>query len=153
MNIVDSTQGNQEHPMRPKRLTRLVLVALLGSLSIFLVSEALRSFQAILNQRQAMDILWDGQTEKNFWGIGQVGAPLAWLPLLIDMSCSATTGIRQWQKGRGQGSEAQSFAKRDDGYSSKIQSDGSVNATELQSINDSAIDGKSGKSRTRSRSF
>jgi hypothetical protein len=153
VNIIDSTQGNLEHPKRPKRpkrLTRLILVALLGSLSVFLASDALRSFQSLLTQRQAMNILWYGQTENNFWGIGQIGAPLAWLPLLIDMSRSATTDIRQWQKGRGQGSEAQRLDKRDNGYLSRIQSDESVNATELQSISNSAFNEKS---RTRSYSF
>lgn len=46
-------------------------------------------FGAFLRQRQSMDLMWNGQAGLNVWGIGQIGALFAWVPLLVDMACSA----------------------------------------------------------------
>jgi hypothetical protein len=43
-----------------------------------------------------MDILWKGETGYNNWGMGQIGAPLAWAPLLVDMVFDGLDGIRNW---------------------------------------------------------
>lgn len=32
---------------------------------------------------------WQQNVDENAWGVGQIGATLAWAPLLIEMSCSA----------------------------------------------------------------
>jgi hypothetical protein len=100
LGIIDSTQSTR------KRLEKLGLVILLGLLSVFVAYIAINSSQDLMTQRGGMDVLWDGNTGKDFWGIGQIGAPFAWAPLLIDMAYSASDGIRQWRGGRAQKSEA-----------------------------------------------
>jgi hypothetical protein len=47
-----------------------------------------------------MDIIWSGQTGINQWGIGQIGAPFAWAPLIIDISCSGYERLRSWCKSK-----------------------------------------------------
>ena len=38
---------------------------------------------------------WQQNVDENAWGIGQIGATLAWTPLLIEMSCSAFRLLRR----------------------------------------------------------
>ena len=63
---------------------------------------AVDSFLESLLQRWGMDLVWNGQTEANAWGIGQIGALFTWVPLLIDLAWSGVHEIRQWLGGRAQ---------------------------------------------------
>lgn len=45
---------------------------------------------------------WQQNVDENAWGIGQIGATLAWAPLLIEMSCSALRIIVLQRKAEGQ---------------------------------------------------
>lgn len=40
-------------------------------------------------RRNVLSRAWQQNVDENAWGIGQIGATLAWAPLLIEMSCSA----------------------------------------------------------------
>lgn len=46
-----------------------------------------------------MELAWNGLTGEATWGIGQIGVPFAWTPLLIDMLYSALGNIppAQWR--------------------------------------------------------
>lgn len=44
---------------------------------------------------------WQQNLDENAWGIGQIGATLAWAPLLIEMSCSALRIVLQQRKAEG----------------------------------------------------
>jgi len=54
----------------------------------------------MLKLRQDLDALWNGRTEQDVWGIGQVIAPFVWVPLLVDMLYSGVGGIQKWRRGR-----------------------------------------------------
>jgi hypothetical protein len=71
-------------------------------MSLFMVWIAVDSFRGILLQRWGMDLIWDGQTGVNEWGIGQIGALFTWAPLLTDLAWSGVHDIRQWLGGRPQ---------------------------------------------------
>lgn len=46
-------------------------------------------FNFIIIRRNVLSRAWQKNVDENAWGIGQIGATLAWAPLLIEMSCSA----------------------------------------------------------------
>jgi hypothetical protein len=47
---------------------------------------------SIMTLRHAMKLASDGRTGDDSWGIGQIGAPFAWAPLLVDMGYTAVYG-------------------------------------------------------------
>jgi hypothetical protein len=76
------------------RSVRKFLVTFVGCLALYLTYEACSSLQTLFHQRRDLD--WDGQTGQNDWGVGQIGAPFAWAPLLFDMAyatCTTTSAI------------------------------------------------------------
>ena len=50
-------------------------------------------------ERTGMDVFWHGKTGVNQMGIGQIGAPFAWAPLIVDMAYSATESMKKWWTG------------------------------------------------------
>jgi len=50
------------------------------------------TFQKLLVERQSMDQIWGQTLGQDIWGIGQIGAPFTWAPLLADMACSVFDG-------------------------------------------------------------
>ncbi len=87
----------QEH-RKPTVLRLLVLGVTV--LSAFAAYNAIERLYQLLLIRYGMDILWKGETGYNNWGVGQIGAPLAWAPLLIDMFFDGLDRIRNWWYGR-----------------------------------------------------
>ena len=60
--------------------------------------EAINSFIEMVTIRASMDSVWHGKTGVNSWSIGQIGAPFAWVPLLVDMTYDGIERIkRSWQ--------------------------------------------------------
>ncbi|KAI9775364.1 MAG: hypothetical protein M1839_001280 [Geoglossum umbratile] len=84
------------------RRTKQLLIILMCLISLFMVWVAVDSFQGTLLERRGMDLVWDGQTGENAWGIGQIGALFTWVPLLIDLAWSGVHDIRQQLAGRAQ---------------------------------------------------
>jgi hypothetical protein len=87
----------QEH-RKPAVLRLLVLGVTV--LSAFAACNAIERLYQLLLIRYGMDILWKGETGYNNWGVGQIGAPLAWAPLLINMIFDGLDRIRNWWYGR-----------------------------------------------------
>ena len=50
----------------------------------------------LFRERSGMDIVWQGTTGVNQMGIGQIGAPFAWAPLITDMLYSASERVNRW---------------------------------------------------------
>jgi hypothetical protein len=75
----------------PGQSMRKFLVTFVGCLALYLTYEACSSLQDLFRQRDDLDKIWDGQTGQNAWGVGQIGAPFAWAPLLLDMVCAVCT--------------------------------------------------------------
>jgi hypothetical protein len=71
-------------------------------MSLYMVWVAVSSFRRTLLQRWGMDLIWDGQTGENAWGIGQIGALFTWVPLLIDLAWSGVRDMCQRLGGRSQ---------------------------------------------------
>jgi hypothetical protein len=72
--------------------TIIVLLA-----SIVVAYEVGSSFLSLLTVRSGMTTLWNDQTNVNTWGIGQVGAPFAWAPLLVDMAYEGCGRLQRWR--------------------------------------------------------
>ncbi|KAH7408860.1 hypothetical protein BKA64DRAFT_720252 [Cadophora sp. MPI-SDFR-AT-0126] len=85
--------GRRDQGM-PQRWRR-VLVSLMMGLSIFLLYEAFKSFRDLLSERQGMNLLWKDQIGQNIWGIGQIAAPFAWAPLIVDLVYAAVDTSKQ----------------------------------------------------------
>jgi hypothetical protein len=83
----------QEH--RKPSVLRLLVLGLVV-LSAFAAYNATERLYQLLLVRYGMDILWKGETGYNNWGVGQIGAPLAWAPLLVDMVFDGLGRIRNW---------------------------------------------------------
>ena len=66
-----------------------VLVVLIIILSSFFCYVAIECFRDLMVVRVSMSKLWEGETGENVWNIGQIIAPFAWLPLLIEILYSA----------------------------------------------------------------
>ena len=60
--------------------------------------EAINSFVDMIIVRASMDLVWHGQTGVNSWSIGQIGAPFAWIPLLVDMMYDGIKRIKGVKK-------------------------------------------------------
>lgn len=72
-----------------RRWIKLTLSSLVFLISIPLLRAAWICFNYILIRRNMLSRAWQQNVDENAWGIGQIGATLAWAPLLIEMSCSA----------------------------------------------------------------
>lgn len=70
----------------------LVVVILVTGLLAFNMNQ-------FIIERTGMDVFWHGKTGVNQMGIGQIGAPFAWAPLIVDMAYSATESMKKWWTG------------------------------------------------------
>ena len=70
--------------------------------------EAISSFVDMIIVRASMDLIWHGETGVNSWSIGQIGAPFAWIPLLLDMTYDGIKRIRRVGRA-GQGPDSQAI--------------------------------------------
>lgn len=78
-------------------------------ISLVLFGLTLRLFLGILRLRQAMALASDGSIRENLWGVGQVAAPFAWAPLLVELVYAVVyairkvpTSVEKWEEERGQ---------------------------------------------------
>jgi hypothetical protein len=79
-----------------KTVVLRLLVLSVVVLSAFPAYKATERLYELLRIRHGMDILWKGETGYNYWGVGQIGALLAWTPLLVDVVFDGLDGIRNW---------------------------------------------------------
>lgn len=84
---------HQEH--RKPSILRILVISIIV-FSAFAAYNATERLYQVLLVRYGMDILWQGETGYNKWGVGQIGAPFAWAPLLIDMVYDGFNRIRNW---------------------------------------------------------
>ena len=78
----------------PKCAFRAIYI-LVVLLSGFLIYVGTALFCDMLVTRQSMNSILANKTEQNTWAIGQICAPFAWAPLLIDMAYSAVADIQK----------------------------------------------------------
>ena len=85
--------------LTPSKVLRVTVLGLL-LLSLFVIAMITFQTQELIVIRSGMDNIWSGQTGINQWGIGQIGAPFAWAPLIADISCSGFERLRSWCKSK-----------------------------------------------------
>lgn len=77
---------------KPKWRYRIMLVLLsLGSIRLLWV--VLGCFVIVLRRRRAIRIPGSGRAVEDVWGVGQIGAPLAWGPLLFEIGHSVLKSL------------------------------------------------------------
>jgi hypothetical protein len=74
-----------DQPQASTNRKERVFLLLLSILTTIVTWRAWHSFRFILLRRHMMNLVWEGATGEDVWGIGQIGAPFAWLPLLSEM--------------------------------------------------------------------
>ena len=87
-----------------RSIARKALAILLLMLSLATLELVGVQMWQLFRERTGMDIMWHETTGDNQWSIGQIGAPLAWAPLITDMFYSAGERLKKWWR-----------RKRDDG--------------------------------------
>lgn len=87
-------QWNAEPKRRP--IARKALAVFLLMLSLATLGLVGVQTWQLFRERTGMDIMWHGTTGDNQWSIGQIGAPLAWAPLITDMFYSASERLTKW---------------------------------------------------------
>ncbi|RYP90224.1 hypothetical protein DL770_003645 [Monosporascus sp. CRB-9-2] len=70
---------------RRGRRTQTVLVLIATVLSLYFAADCTYSFVGLITVRDGMEAISDGSFGINKWGVGQIAAPLVWLPLLMDI--------------------------------------------------------------------
>jgi len=81
-----------------------VLIFVVAVLAGYFIALSLQSLNILMAARGIMDYLWNGQTDVNKWGIGQIGAPFAWAPVLVDFCYDIFGLTRSWlRRSTGQG--------------------------------------------------
>jgi hypothetical protein len=73
----------------PTRWMYRLLISLTFLICILLLRVAWECFHFIMYRRSVLKNVCGGKVGEDVWGIGQVGAALAWLPLLAEMGYSA----------------------------------------------------------------
>ena len=58
-------------------------------ISIGLTGVAAYLLNSLMRARRAMSVAFNGETEENLWGVGQIAALFAWTPLLVEMGYNA----------------------------------------------------------------
>jgi hypothetical protein len=89
------SRAEQDSKPRRRPVIQRVLVVIILLLSLLLFGLIVVQMWQLFRERSGMDVVWNRTTGINQWSIGQIGAPLAWGPLITDMSYSLTEKLKR----------------------------------------------------------
>ncbi|KAF2192159.1 hypothetical protein K469DRAFT_716654 [Zopfia rhizophila CBS 207.26] len=84
-----------EQPENKRIWIKRTLISLQVLTSIVIVQGSWSAFNHIIAARAFFNLITSGFTEENEWGIGQIIAPFAWVPLLVDIVYAAISETQQ----------------------------------------------------------